>query len=233
MIYTLGILIISVLVPTATAESVPESRMCEDPAYIKRRFNAMFPDAMVGHTVGPFQIGKDISYLYPGTAPSSAKNATRLKASICPLAKCEHHERYAEIYGLYGDLPPAHDKLKDVARQVNVTFDPASCADYCSHLDASYRRHSEMLVVVTTSNQFEMTSKLLQSLNSVTDLFDLLFVDDYSVDGTPEYLIKKVGQLSLPLTHVLQYMCVFVQGYAVIRNAEPKGLTYSWNVGYR
>jgi glycosyltransferase involved in cell wall biosynthesis len=45
------------------------------------------------------------------------------------------------------------------------------------------------------------------------DSFDLLFVDDHSTDGTPEYLQRK--------------------GYAVINNKAGQGLTAFWNIGFR
>ena len=205
LITVVGILIITVRYLAVLAESVPvpvpvpespgRARVCDDPHYIKRRFNAMFPDAMIGHAVGPFQIGNAISYLYGATPTSAAKNATQLKASICPLKRCEHHQLYSEIYSLYGGIHLAAEKLKDIARQVNISYDAATCAHYCGRLHASFRRHNDMLVVVTTSNQFEMTAKLLQSLNTVKEPFDLVFVDDSSVDGTPEYLVKKVDRI--------------------------------------
>ena len=80
-----------------------------------------------------------------------------------------------------------------------------------------------MLIVFTTCDQLAMTILSLQYLklhlrNSNTQqssrsIADLLIIDDHSVDGTVEYLRKR--------------------GFAVITKPEARGLTDSWNIGYR
>jgi glycosyltransferase involved in cell wall biosynthesis len=70
-----------------------------------------------------------------------------------------------------------------------------------------------ILVVVLTKNYIKNTISLLSSMEQSKDSFDLLFVDDHSTDGTPEYLQRK--------------------GYAVINNKSGQGLTAFWNIGFR
>jgi hypothetical protein len=72
--------------------------------------------------------------------------------------------------------------------------------------------NKELLIVLTTCNQLNMTVLVLDYLKDTLLDADLIIVDDYSVDGTPEYLIKK--------------------GYTVITKDHAKGLTDSWNKGY-
>ena len=71
---------------------------------------------------------------------------------------------------------------------------------------------NEMLIVLTTCNQLNMTVLALEYIKDTFNDADLIIVDDYSIDGTPEYLIKK--------------------GYTVITKEHAKGLTDSWNKGY-
>eukprot|EP01038_Epipyxis_sp_PR26KG_P010841 gene10841-14552_t len=70
----------------------------------------------------------------------------------------------------------------------------------------------EMLIILTTCNQLKMTIFALEYLKSSHEDADFLVVDDHSVDGTVDYLVKK--------------------GYAIVTKNEPRGLTDSWNVGY-
>lgn len=191
------------------------SKICNDVNYIKNRYDAMFPDAVVGYAAGPYQVNDGIAQLYAPifSLPPNKRNKRRAWPSICPLKKCPNDELLSEIYQLYGGIPLAKNKLKNVAKLLNISYNKSSCDLFCEEITLSLRRHSDTLLIVTTLNHFSMTSKLLESLNRVKDDFDLLFIDDSSSDGTAEYLIKK--------------------GYAVIHHETPKGLTYSWNIGYR
>jgi glycosyltransferase involved in cell wall biosynthesis len=70
----------------------------------------------------------------------------------------------------------------------------------------------DLLIVFTTCNLLSMTVLALDYLGHSLDVADLVIVDDHSVDGTVEYLIKK--------------------GYFVLTKDTPSGLTDSWNKGY-
>ena len=72
---------------------------------------------------------------------------------------------------------------------------------------------SQVLIVYTTCNQLPTTIMSLQFLRNTDKLGDLLIIDDFSTDGTVEYLQKR--------------------GFAVISKPKATGLTDSWNIGYR
>eukprot|EP01038_Epipyxis_sp_PR26KG_P008893 gene8893-11996_t len=74
------------------------------------------------------------------------------------------------------------------------------------------RTRKEMLIILSTSNQLKMTMLTLDYLKSIFPEADLIIMDDYSVDGTIDYMIKR--------------------GYAVFTKPMVKGLTDSWNKGY-
>lgn len=62
----------------------------------------------------------------------------------------------------------------------------------------------DTLIVLTTCNHLDTTIFALQYLRDTRDYADLLIVDDYSVDGTTEYLTKK-GKISyVGLVYCLQ-----------------------------
>jgi glycosyltransferase involved in cell wall biosynthesis len=46
--------------------------------------------------------------------------------------------------------------------------------------------------VLCVGNHLDITILAINSLESTRDNFDILVVDDFSIDGTPEYLTKKV-----------------------------------------
>jgi hypothetical protein len=83
-------------------------------------------------------------------------------------------------------------------------------------LTADYTPYASMpksiLIVLTTCNQLNMTVLALDYLKGAFIEGDLIIVDDHSIDGTPDYLIKR--------------------GYTVITKDHAKGLTDSWNRGY-
>lgn len=70
------------------------------------------------------------------------------------------------------------------------------------------------LLVLTTANQIEYTRRAIQSLQGCAlQAVDVLVIDDCSDDGTREFVRSR----ALP----------------VLTKAAPKGLTDSWNMGYR
>ena len=71
----------------------------------------------------------------------------------------------------------------------------------------------KILLAVTTYNQLNYTKKFLESFCNVNiPGLDLIFVDDVSKDGTPQFLKQ--------------------QGCEVLARPHPRGLTYSWNLAY-
>jgi hypothetical protein len=70
----------------------------------------------------------------------------------------------------------------------------------------------DTLLVYTTCNHVNMSIHSLESLSSASDKFDILVIDDHSIDGTVDILIKK--------------------GFSVISKPTARGLTDSWNIGY-
>lgn len=66
------------------------------------------------------------------------------------------------------------------------------CSNGCRDLVNSRHTHSHTLLVFTTCNHLDMSIHALQSLRSMSDSFDMVIVDDHSVDGTSDYLHKKV-----------------------------------------
>ncbi len=80
----------------------------------------------------------------------------------------------------------------------------------------SLKRNKDLLIVFTTSNHLDMTIRTLQFMDfhaNPASKADLIIIDDFSIDGTVEYLRKK--------------------GYAVFSKSRASGLTDSWNLGYR
>ncbi len=72
----------------------------------------------------------------------------------------------------------------------------------------------ELLLIFTTCNQINMSALSLSYLRSaIVGIADLIVIDDYSEDGTVDLLSKR--------------------GFHVISKAHPRGLTDSWNYGYK
>lgn len=68
------------------------------------------------------------------------------------------------------------------------------------------------LIAITTCNQFNITRQLVNALEKLHDSFDVIFVDDFSTDGTVQYLKSR--------------------GFVVLTSMHPEGLTHSWNRAY-
>jgi hypothetical protein len=171
-----------------------EAEICNNPDFIKNRFDLMFPGAMIANAAGSYKVGDGVSFLYANPSPkrdaSTLKSAPKI-ASLCPLNKCPNYELLEALNNLYGDIPSG-DKVKDIMKLANVSYDSSLCSAMCAELSSAARKHSSTLLAITTSNLFEMTAGFLSLLDSVKDDFDLVFIDDNSSDGTVEYLVKKV-----------------------------------------
>ena len=100
----------------------------------------------------------------------------------------------------------------DIRRSIHE-FSGSDCAIIQSRMKDDIHLQHDTLLVFTTCNHLEVTILAINSLESGKDKYDILVVDDYSIDGTADYLIK--------------------QGYAVITKDKARGLTHSWNIGYR
>lgn len=72
--------------------------------------------------------------------------------------------------------------------------------------------HRDTLIVFTTSDRLEMTVVALKRLKESVADFDLIIVDNHSVDGTVPYLVKK--------------------GYFVVSKLAPTGRVGSLNIGF-
>jgi hypothetical protein len=120
-------------------------------------------------------------------------------------------------FGIYSLHYTISEILKD---QISVVYKEGSKLDFINKLSVEFippdsiplLPMKEMLIVLTTCNQLNMTVLALEYIKDTFSEADLIIVDDYSIDGTPEYLIKK--------------------GYTVITKEHAKGLTDSWNKGY-
>jgi hypothetical protein len=72
-------------------------------------------------------------------------------------------------------------------------FDTEQCITICQNMMESLMKHSDTLFVFTTCNHLEMSVRSLESLQQSSDSFDIVVVDDHSIDGTVDYLIKHVS----------------------------------------
>ena len=75
------------------------------------------------------------------------------------------------------------------------------------------RSPKDTLIIITTCNHIDVSILAAQYLRYSLKNADLVFIDDNSVDGTSQYLIKK--------------------GFFVITKSKPMGLTDSWNRGFQ
>jgi hypothetical protein len=91
------------------------------------------------------------------------------------------------------------------------------CVQICQSLDQAVTKSSDTLLIFTTCNHLPISVRSLRALSSrhvsSEDSYDIVIIDDHSIDGTPDYFKKK--------------------GFFVIEKEQPIGLTHSWNIGYR
>ena len=67
------------------------------------------------------------------------------------------------------------------------------CDEICHVVESRLRSHEKMVVILTTCNHIAMTLEALQTLRDNSDHFDMIIVDDYSIDGTTDILIKQAS----------------------------------------
>jgi hypothetical protein len=129
---------------------------------------------------------------------------------FCPLNEVDfNYDAYSLLLHEYG-IPD----FKDINwGKLDKQLSPTQCNQTLGNFVNSIKVRKELLVILTTCNHLDMTIATLHSLEKVNDQFDILVIDDHSVDDTITYLRKK--------------------GYAVITKSHGKGLTDSWNLGYR
>ena len=72
---------------------------------------------------------------------------------------------------------------------------------------------NNVLLGVTTCNQLEYTKVFIESYNKLENKYDLIFIDDYSTDGTIDYLKNN--------------------DFNVVQKKQAAGLTHSWNLLYK
>lgn len=99
-----------------------------------------------------------------------------------------------------------------IGRSFENNFAVSSLSSSPTSSSTSQQR-KDTLIVFTTCNQLKMTMYALEYIKPALAYADLLIVDDYSVDGTVDYLTKK--------------------GYAVMTKNKAMGLTDSWNKGFQ
>lgn len=89
-------------------------------------------------------------------------------------------------------------KDSNATKRKNVLLSPTNCQKLIQRLSnvlsSSFATPSstKLLLIIATANHLSHTINLLTSLEKCNDVFEILFIDDHSTDGTPEYLQKKV-----------------------------------------
>lgn len=139
------------------------------------------------------------------TCPSHAEFLVKLCATQIQLLHEETVEREREYAEAFRDRHGRHKETPAVRGE---------------DIDTETRVvMKDMLIVITTCNHLDITLKNIKSLERAFEDYaaverpDILIVDDRSTDGIP-YLLRRMG-------------------YAVVQSLTPKGVTFSWNVGYR
>lgn len=109
---------------------------------------------------------------------------------LCKLNRCPAFQLDYNIMREY-----ALSDISNVSALHRREGTDTECASTCQQLASERVKHSDTLVLFTTCNHLNMTMLSLNVLRSAPDSFDLIVVDDHSVDGTPEVLLKKVPYL--------------------------------------
>ena len=146
-------------------------------------------------------------------SPRNALGLIALCATVCALVLYDMAPTYSMCS--FKDAPPGSlllplgpglsmDEMKAWRGNVNV--------DANNQPNGRLAKVTDTLLVVTTCNHIDVTMRMVESLEQTEDDYDLLFVDDMSSDGTPEFLAQR--------------------GYRVLSSLEPSGVTKMWNTAY-
>jgi hypothetical protein len=126
---------------------------------------------------------------------ADAKHLIYLKWSESSQVSCrlDHCPYFREDYDSIRDY--TQTDISNVSMMHGISFrlgSEADCMSICQSLSPQQHKHSDTLVLFTTCNHLDMSARSLNTLKSAPDSFDLVIVDDHSIDGTPEILLKKV-----------------------------------------
>ena len=117
------------------------------------------------------------------------------ESGSCVLTESKLMRSYGFALREYNITP--YSDIKARINEHNRHFSAEDCSHIQSSLEQGAKTTRDTLVVFTTCNHLEMTVISIKSLERSRDRFDLLVVDDFSIDGTADYLIKKVRCSSL------------------------------------
>jgi hypothetical protein len=134
-------------------------------------------------------------------------------SSYCDVDRCTifHNPLSIFFHETNASSTPLPQKFLSSPNSIN------ECVKICESLNHVTTKSSDTLLIFTTCNHLPVSIRSLQSISSrhasSDDSYDIVIIDDHSIDGTTDYFKKK--------------------GFFVIEKEEPLGLTHSWNIGYR
>ena len=184
------------------------NNLCTDSEFIRNKYDQLYPECRLARRDAIFRWGNDVLFASDFFAgPRVAKDENRLgkravnsssprkrkTTSFCTAKGCGNAgESFEEICNLY--RVPGSETWATILNDGNIEFD-VGCDYICAQVhDAMTARPSNPLLIITTCNHIASTLGLVESIEKNGDNFDVLFVDDNSVDGTPQYLAKRVSK---------------------------------------
>ena len=142
---------------------------------------------------------KNLKNFYMVQRKGDGKRDKQEPPKVCLIEKCKEITSILKIMQLYGQIKDAKDYLSIVG-DPKTAENPPVCTEKCSSLFIP--PVVKTLLVLTTCNHIDMTAVALDFMmqpNSLSDYdykFDILIVDDHSVDGSATYFKKRYLNLS-------------------------------------
>lgn len=115
-------------------------------------------------------------------------NAVEEGYGYCNITESEPPLRVRKIYAELNISRLPFAELSIIPR-----FPQEDCRGIMNMIDGVGKKKSDTLLIFTTCNHLDFSILALNTLQSSPDSFDIIVIDDYSVDGTPDYLSKKVS----------------------------------------